>query len=149
MKAVFLDTGPLGLATNPKQSAEALECREWLQSLVDRGIEVYVPEIADYELRRELIRAGKVNGLKRLDIVKEALRFQPITTEAMLRAAELWAEARNAGLPTAPDGALDGDAILAAQALTAGFEPGDVVVATTNVGHFGRFVDAKLWRELA
>lgn len=149
MKAVFLDTGPLGLASNPKQSVEAQECREWLQSLVNLGIEVYVPEIADYELRRELIRAGKVNGLKRLDIVKEALRYRPISTEAMLRAADLWAEARNAGLPTAPDAALDGDAILAAQALTAGFGRGEVVVATTNVGHLARFIDARLWRELA
>lgn len=149
MKAVFLDTGPLGLASNPKQSPEAQECREWLQSLVDRGIEVYVPEIADYELRRELIRAGKSNGLRRLDVVKEALRFRPITSEAMLRAAELWAIARNEGLPTAPKEALDGDAILAAQALTAGFADADVVVATTNVGHLSRFVDARDWRTVA
>ncbi|MGV3615289.1 MAG: type II toxin-antitoxin system VapC family toxin [Fimbriimonas sp.] len=149
MKAVFLDTGPLGLVSNPKLSADSLACREWIQSLVDRGIEVYVPEIADYELRRELIRAGKAAGLRRLDVVKEALRFRPITTEAMLRAAQLWATARNEGLPTAPKEALDGDAILAAQALTAGFDPGDIVVATTNVGHLTRFVDARRWRDLA
>jgi predicted nucleic acid-binding protein len=145
VKAVFLDTGPLGLVSNPKLSNEARACREWVQSLLDREILVFVPEIADYELRRELIRAGKADGLRRLDIVKEALRFRPITTEAMLLAAQLWATARNEGLPTAPKEALDGDAILAAQALTAGFAPEDVVVATTNVSHLARFVTARLW----
>ena len=43
--------------------------------------------------------------------------------------------------------ALDGDAILAAQAVTAA-QPGDrVIVATTNVGHLNRFpgVEAKPW----
>jgi predicted nucleic acid-binding protein len=63
----------------------------------------------------------------------------------MLRAAELWADLRRAGLPTAAPGSLDGDCILAAQALlSAG--PGDVLtVATDNVGHLGRMVDARTW----
>jgi len=63
-------------------------------------------------------------------------------------AAELWAQARNRGLPTAPPEALDGDAILAASALlSAG--PGDVVkVATDNVGHLAQFVDAQPWEKI-
>ncbi len=37
------------------------------------------------------------------------------------------------------------DTSLAAQALLA-VDPGDLVtIATDNVGHFGRFVDAKVW----
>jgi hypothetical protein len=43
------------------------------------------------------------------------LRYAPITTEAMLKAAELSAEARSAGKPTADEKALDADAILSAQ----------------------------------
>ena len=66
----------------------------------------------------------------------------------MLRAAELWADTRRAGRPTAAPDALDGDCILAALALlTAG--PGDVVtVATDNVGHLARFVDARPWDQI-
>jgi hypothetical protein len=49
---------------------------------------------------------------------------------------------------TAPPEAIDGDVILTAQALlSAG--PGDLVtVATDNVGHFSRFVDAGPWETI-
>jgi hypothetical protein len=66
----------------------------------------------------------------------------------MLLAADLWAQARKSGLPTAPPDALDGDVILAAQALLA-TGPGDVVtVATGNVGHLAQFVDAQPWEKI-
>lgn len=123
-------------------------CLQWIRSRVASGIVVFVPEIADYELRRELLRAGKTNGVARLDALKQALQYLPVTTQTMLLAAQLWAQARNAGLPTAPKEALDGDAILAAQALTAGFAPADIVVATTNVGHLNRFVPADHWKNI-
>jgi len=66
----------------------------------------------------------------------------------MLLAAQLWAEARKRGQPTASADALDGDVILAAQALTSGFSPQDIVVATTNVGHLSQFVEAALWTSI-
>jgi predicted nucleic acid-binding protein len=110
---------------------------------------VYVPEIADYELRRELLRMKSSESIKRLDELKTRLRYAPITTEAMQGAAALWAAARSAGRPTADDKALDADAILAAQS-TLLAQPGDqAIVATTNVGHLSRFVDARSWREIA
>lgn len=149
MTAVVLDTGPLGLASNPKRSPDSEACRLWLRGLVARGVRVVVPEIADYELRRELIRAGKDTGIRRLDALGAALEYLPITTDALREAAGLWAAARNSGLPTAPREALDGDAILAAQALTLGLPRGQAVVATTNVGHLSRFVDARHWANLA
>ncbi len=64
----------------------------------------------------------------------------------MRKAAELWAQARQSGRQTAADPALDGDVILAAQALTLGLP--QVVIATTNVGHLGRFVPAELWQNI-
>jgi hypothetical protein len=71
--------------------------------------------------------------------------FDPIAQAALDRAAELWAVVRTSGQPTAASDALDGDSILAAQALLA-VGPGDVVtIATDNVGHLSRFVDAKAW----
>ena len=66
----------------------------------------------------------------------------------MLRAAELWAEARRRGRPTADPKELDCDVILAAQAgliARGGDEP---VIATTNVGHLALFADARTWQDI-
>lgn len=63
----------------------------------------------------------------------------------MLLAAELWADARRRGYATAGDQALDADVILAAQAITLG---GSTIVATTNVGHLGRYTQALLWDQI-
>ncbi|MEX0702203.1 MAG: PIN domain-containing protein [Planctomycetales bacterium] len=147
MSAVVLDAGPLGLATNPRRSPESTACAHWLQALVAKQVRVIVPEIADYEVRRELIRAGKTPGLARLDALGDSLEYLPITSEAMRKAAALWARVRRQGRPTADDKALDADVILAAQALTLG-EP-DVLVATTNVGHLSRLVAEARWTDIA
>jgi predicted nucleic acid-binding protein len=111
---VLLDAGPLGMISHPRVSQGIAT---WLARLVPRGIEVLVPEIADYEVRRELLRAGRTKGVERLTELRRTLGFVPITSEAMLRAAEFWAEARRRGRPTASDSSLDGDVILAAQAV--------------------------------
>jgi predicted nucleic acid-binding protein len=142
----MLDTGPLGMVTNPKtSSAICQECKLWLDDLPLKGYEVMLPEIADYELRRELLRVGKVAGIRRLDQLKAAITYRPITTEVMLKAAKLWAEARRRGRPTADPKALDGDVILAAQAILVADEGNEVIVATTNLGHLSQFVDAREW----
>ena len=109
--------------------------------------ELSYPKFADYEVRRELIRARKQAGLMRLDALVELLDYAPIDTATMRHAAVLWAQARQAGKPTADRHALDGDVILAAQALT--IEHSEVVVATTNVGHLARFVKSALWNDIA
>jgi hypothetical protein len=104
---------------------------------------VLVPEIADYEIRRELLRAGKDKGVARLDALARLLEYLPITTAAMHQAAAFWAEARQQGQPTAGDKTIDADMILVAQAVSLG--ESDVVIATTNVGHLSRFAPADLW----
>src|SRR3954453_21462256 len=112
MRLVFLDTGPLGILTHPKGTPRALACQQWVRGLRAAKARVVVPAIADYELRRELIHAGKIAGLRRLDAVRLGLEFDPITQAALDRAAELWAISRTTGMPTARDEALDGDCIL-------------------------------------
>ena len=107
-----------------------------------------VPEICDYEVRRELIRANKANGLARLDQLKQQIEYVPLTTQMMLRAAEFWATARNSHQPTASGEALDADVILAAQAALSVQIGEEVVIATTNVGHLERFVSAKQWKDI-
>jgi predicted nucleic acid-binding protein len=146
VKVVLLDGGPLGLVTNPKRSPISLACAHWLQSLITPGNRVIIPEIVDYELRRELIRANKPAGVAQLDALAQVLEYLPINTSAMRRAAELWAQARQAGRPTADDRTIDADMILAGQALVLGTH--DVVTATTNVGHLNQFVPAELWQNI-
>lgn len=115
-----------------------------VEGLLSFGVEVIIPEIADYEVRRNLLLEGLTKSVERLDRLKGALIYQPLTKEVMLRAAEMWAEARRAGMPTADAKELDGDVILAAQA-----EQADAIVATENVGHLARFVDARAWRDVS
>lgn len=147
---IFLDSGPLGLVTNPnKANPEAVTCTQWLISCLESGARVCVPEICDYEIRRELIRGNKTKGLARLNQLKDQVEYVPITTAMMLRAAEFWAETRKTGKPTASMEALDADVILAAQAaLSAGVDDA-VVIATTNVGHLSQFAEARPWRDIA
>jgi hypothetical protein len=112
------------------------------------GWEVIDPEIADYEVRRELLRANKTAGIARLDTLKVNARYLPITTEAMLLAAALWARARQEGVATAADKALDADVILEAQALTLRLPDTEIVVASSNTRHLSRFVAAKEWQDI-
>jgi predicted nucleic acid-binding protein len=142
-EVVLLDAGPLGIASHPRPSPEILA---WISRLVAAGTELLVPEIADYEVRRELLRANRLRGVERLDELKAALGYLPLTTGAMLRAAELWAEARRRGKPTASDASLDADVILAAQAYS--MQRNEVVVASTNPKHLGRFVAADYWQNI-
>ena len=74
--------------------------------------------------------------------------FLPVTTAVWHRAAELWALARNEGYATADDSSLDCDVILAAKALLVAADGFDVIVATKNVGHLGRFIDAREWETI-
>ncbi len=80
--------------------------------------------------------------------MKATIGYLPITTPAMLKAAELWAIARNQGFPTADDLTLDADVILAAQANILEETADEVVIVTTNVGHLVHFADARKWDEV-
>lgn len=150
---ILLDSGPLGLITHPQSSPEADACKEWLRNLPPAGHLALVPEIIDYETRREILRRNSMNALQRLNALKTPNSYLPLTTEAMLQAAQFWATAQQQGLPTADRLALDADVILAAQAATLapaawGMAGARVVVATVNVGHLGRFVEARDWQAI-
>jgi predicted nucleic acid-binding protein len=143
-----LDAGPLGILSNPSGHPEAARCQNWLNALSD-DVVVYVPEIADYEVRRELLRTDKFVSLAQLDALIAQVDFLAIDSATMRRAAELWAEARKRGRPTAEAAALDADVILAAQALRIAEATGDIVIVVTmNARHLGQFVDARRWQEI-
>lgn len=151
-RIVLLDSRPLGLATNPRANPEATACKLWLQRLLQVNHLVLIPEITDYEVRRELLRAGKIGGLSNLDTLKSR-GYLPLTTAAMLQAAAFWAEARRQRLQTADNLALDADMILAAQAATLdpaawAMPEAEVVIATSNVSHLARFTRAQEWQTI-
>jgi predicted nucleic acid-binding protein len=144
-RIVLLDSGPLGMVTHPRPN---LEIVNWLQSIIKRRIKVLVPEIADYEVRRELLRSEQFKSVSRLNDLKRNVGFLPITSKSMLKAAAFWAQARQEGYPTADDHSLDADVILAAQAVVLAKGKHDVVIATANVGHLSRFVQAEPWEAI-
>jgi len=145
---IVVDTGVLSAPTAKTGHREGDACRAWFEIQLASGAKCAVPEIADYELRRELLRAGKVDSISRLNSFNATMQYVPLTTSAVRKAAELWAQIRNQGQTTAPDDALDGDVLLCAQVLTTVWPSTSVVVATTNVNRLSRFVTANVWRNI-
>ena len=140
IEALTLDAGILGMASHPRPNREFIQ---WFQQVLGTAVSIFVPEIADYEVRRELLRADKTSGLERLDQLKHTQSYLPLTTAAMLQAAQFWADARKRGRPTAGPERLDCDVILAAQTHEVG-----AVVLTENIRHLSLFVEARSWTEI-
>ena len=55
---IAVDAAPLGLLSNPTRSEPVAGAWEWASARLADGCRIVAPEIADYEVRRELIRAG-------------------------------------------------------------------------------------------
>ena len=152
-RLILLDSGPLGLMVRAPNKPQVVHFNAWLNAILAAGATIIIPEIAHYEVRRELLRIRAVGSLRRLDFALDpssGFRQLTLTTDAMLRAAEFWAFVRQTGIPTASPDALDADAILAGQAALAG-GPGDAVtIATTNLAHLNRFpgIDAQGWDQI-
>lgn len=142
MIRILLDAGPLSLACHPKHGGDI---NEWIQGHLRRGNQVLVPDIADFEVRRELLRLSKTVSVARLEALRRWLGYAPINTGILLHAAQLWADARKKGKPTADPQALDCDMVLAAQAQLL-----NAIVATENAKHLSLFCGRKtLDRDLA
>lgn len=148
MKHILLDSSPLGTLSNPAQTPEVIAISLWAADCDDADHKLYVPEVIDYEIRRELLRAGKSAGIAKLNALKASLIYLPLTTDAMLLAADLWAQSWRRGQPTGDPKKLDIDVILAAQALLLGVPQPDLILATSNVGHLSQFVPAALWTDI-
>lgn len=92
------------------------DVQEWFRSLLLRGNdapEILVSVLADYELRRTLIRRGATANLAQLDSLARSVTYVPVTAEVVRRAAEL-----SAGLTSEERGRIsDVDVLIAAQAL--------------------------------
>jgi predicted nucleic acid-binding protein len=149
MRHIILDSSPLSLVTdNPSKIGDVKDCNQWLTDILLAGHEVYIPEICDYEVRRELIRSQRTSSITRMNTLKGVLNYIAIDTNIMLEAAKHWASTRNQGLTTAQNDAIDADVILCSQTLSLGLPPTDVVIATSNIRHISRFVACDLWENI-
>ncbi len=151
---VFIDSGVIGLLSNPNDLEEAIACENWLYTMLLRGVNVYSSDLCDYEVRRSLVLASlnksDINGIPKLNALREIISFLPITYPLLLKACSLWAQARSRGIPTASNSSLDVDIIICSHWQTLQEEsPGRrAVIATTNVKHLSRFAEAQLWRNI-
>lgn len=149
-RVIVLDSEVLGLASSSPRRPEVARCKAWMRNLEHAGALIFIPAIADDEVRRGLLFARASAGLGRLDYLVAGPAFVPVSMAALKLAAELWAQLQWAGLPTAGPLALDADCIIAAQALQL-CGPGDTLtIATRNTRHFTRFpgIDAREWEQI-
>ena len=137
-RLILLDSGPLGLIVRTPSRPQVVRCITWLKTISATGAMVIIPEIAHYEVRRELLRIRAIGSLRRFEYYLDpsgGLRHLTLTSDAIIKAAEFWALLRQTGVPAADADALDADAILAGQTALAGL-PGDTVtIATTNLAN--------------
>lgn len=125
------------------------QCRQWITACEAAGHQVLVPAIAYYEALREMEMRRATSQIARLrTFCLDAKRFISLTTDDLERAAQLWGDARRAGQPTADPLALDGDVILASQAIGLGFSRSQLIIATTNPGHISRFAPCDHWTSI-
>ena len=61
---VFLDSGVLGILSNPNKSEINANCEEWLYGLLCRSVRIMSSEICRYEVKRSLVLAQKKTGCK-------------------------------------------------------------------------------------
>jgi predicted nucleic acid-binding protein len=154
MAIILLDSGVLGNLCNPYASPLRAQLDNWLYGLMARGTYIASSTICDFEVRRSLklteIQGSTVTGIPNLDTLNTLVDFVPVDVEIVRLAAELWALARNEGIPTAADNRLDADLLICATArsLAQKYPGRNVIVATTNVKHLSRFVAAATWAEI-
>ena len=110
----------------------------WLDRVVSAGYEVVIPEVVDYEVRRELVRLGASAGLKRLDGLQSRFAYLPITTAAMVRAADCGPSCAGLGCRR-PGRATWTPTRSSRSGGHAGLPDEAVIIATANLRHLGRF----------
>ena len=151
---VFLDSGVLGLLTNPNKKGQPLLCENWLYSLLAKGVVVVSSDVCDYEVRRSLLveinKNRSDNSVNNLDDLRETIDFLKLETEVMLCASQVWREARQRGRKTADDSSFDVDMIIIAhwRLLKEEHPSRYIVIATTNVKHLSEFSEALNWEDI-
>lgn len=143
----LLDSNIVSKLCHPKNSANTDIVFWFINFLNKDGKEIYLPEIVAYEVRRGLrhkqLQDPNSKNFERFEAFSKHLTYQPINTKVFQIAEKLWVEARMNGYSTASNDSLDGDVLLAAQALEIGAS-----VITENVKHLKNYVKTYHWKDL-
>jgi predicted nucleic acid-binding protein len=151
---VFIDSGVLGLLTNPKKEGKPAQCEDWLYSLLAKGVYVVSSDICDYEVRRSLLlesaKKNSFHSLNNLDELRNVINFLSLETEVIFKASQIWMETRKSGRKTADNYSIDIDIIILAHwyLLRQQYPSRYLVIATTNVRHFEGFAEALNWEDI-
>jgi hypothetical protein len=152
---VFLDSGVIGLLSNPNKRDQVLACENWLYGLLAKGVYVVSSDICDYEVRRNLVLESmhferRSQSLAVLDELHEFIELLPVTPQVLIAASDIWAKSRLQGQAMANGMSIDVDAIICAhwELLKEEFPSRYVVIATTNVRHLSRFTEAFEWESI-
>lgn len=152
---VFLDSGVIGLLSNPNKRDRAIACEDWLYGLFAKGVYVVSSDICDYEVRRNLVLESmrfekRLQPLTYLDELHDFIDFLPVTSKILISASDVWAKSRLQGQAMSNGASIDVDAIICAhwELLKEEFPSRYVVVATTNVRHLSRFTEAFDWESI-
>lgn len=145
---IALDSGPLGDLINPNNPPPTQAIRVWMRNHLSNGDEFLLPEIADYEVRRNEILEVLIGpfgpsqssaAINLLDQLKASITYLPLSTESMLQAAHLWADQRKGHGPghASRSPKLDGDVILTAQCMEESRTRNEpIIIATMNLRDF-------------
>ncbi len=101
-RLILLDSGPLGLIVRAPSKPQLGRCLAWLNTVMSNVAIIVIPDIAHYEVRRELIRIRAFGSLRRLDYALDpssGFDHLALTTDAIIKAAEFWAFLRQTGCP--------------------------------------------------
>jgi hypothetical protein len=151
---VFVDSGVLGLLTNPKKEGIPAQCEDWLYSLLAKGVYLVSSDICDYEVRRSLLwestKKNSFDSLDNLDELRNVIDFLKLDTEVIFKASQIWMETRTLGRKTADDYEIDVDIIILAhwRLLKKQYPSRYIVIATTNVKHFEELAEALNWQDI-
>jgi hypothetical protein len=137
---LVLDTCALGCFCHPNGNPDFAD---WFERTFATGRHAFfVPALADFALRRELLLCGFTASIAALNSWSDALEYIFITRPILRLAERFWADARRVGNPTEHQHALASDVIIAAQAEMVGG-----AVITENTDHLSRYVQAINWRD--
>lgn len=138
---LLLDTNVLVRLCHPTGHQDV---KDWFRALLLKGgaaPEFLISVLADYELRRALLRRGGTASLDRLDELARSVTVVPITPEVVRRGAEIFASIPESG----GNRASDADVLMAAQAQL----EGAVLVTSDALLRDVPGIMAKDWHEIA
>jgi predicted nucleic acid-binding protein len=150
-RVALIDSGPLNEIVKPQPSVDV---SRWLKFIDEKRIAIRVPEIIDYELRREIVLQCLIGtndsykSLHKLNKYRQTKRFISINPSVTLTdACEIWAKLREKGQGTSDNKNIDVDVILAAQAISMKNDFDEVIIVTGNLSDIQRFcyLDIQVW----